>query len=110
MPSFSKNEVVLVRCPFSDLSDAKVRPAVVVNEPHASDDCFIVPLTSRTGRLGAGEFVLADWQAAGLNVPSAVKRGVYTVHGSLVVKPVGRLSPRDSQQVEQSLRRWFGIR
>ena len=30
MPSFSKNEVILVRYPFSDLTAAKVRPAIVV--------------------------------------------------------------------------------
>jgi mRNA interferase MazF len=29
MPSFSKDEVILVRYPFSDLTAAKVRPAVV---------------------------------------------------------------------------------
>ncbi len=34
MPSFSKNDVVLVGYPFSDLTAVKVRPAVVVNEPH----------------------------------------------------------------------------
>jgi len=109
MPSFSKHEVILVRYPFSDLSAAKVRPAVVVNDPHAVKDYLIVPLTSRTARLAAGEFALADWQAAGLNMPSAVKRGVYSVHGSLVLKSVGRLSPRDAQGVERSLRQWFGL-
>ena len=109
MPSFSKNEVVLVRYPFSDLTAANVRPAVVVGAPHPSDDYFIVPLTSRTDRLGAGEFVLADWQTAGLNLPSAVKRGLYAVHGSLVLKLVGHLSPHDARQIERSLRQWLGL-
>jgi mRNA interferase MazF len=109
MPSFSKNEVVLVRYPFSDLMAAKVRPAVVVNAPHMSDDCLIVPLTSRTATLLAGEFVLADWAAAGLHVSSAVKRGVYTVHSSLIVKSVGRLSSQDSESLERSIRAWLGL-
>lgn len=34
MPSYSKPEVVLVFYPFSDLTSAKVRPAVVVNAAH----------------------------------------------------------------------------
>ena len=38
MPSYSKNEIVLVRYPFSDLTSAKVRPAVIVNAPHASQE------------------------------------------------------------------------
>ena len=48
MPSYSKNEVILVRYPFSALSGVKVRPAIIVNAPHESQDIFIVPLTSRT--------------------------------------------------------------
>jgi len=84
MPSYSKNEVILVRYPFSDLSSVKVRPAIIVNAPHVSQDVFIVPLTSQTASLLAGEFVLADWTAAGLNVPTAVKRGLYTVHEGLI--------------------------
>ncbi len=65
MPSYSKNEVVLVRYPFSDLSSAKVRPTVFVNSAHASRDILIVPLTSKTASLLAGEFVLAEWRKAG---------------------------------------------
>jgi hypothetical protein len=47
MPSYSKNDIILVRYPFSDLSSSKVRPAVVVNAPHVSQDIFIVPLTEK---------------------------------------------------------------
>jgi mRNA interferase MazF len=96
MPNSSKNDIILVRYPFSDLSGAKVRPAVIVSAPHSSQDIFIVPLTSKTAPLLAGEFLLTDWQAGGLNVATAVKRGLYTVHQTLVVKTVGRLSLRDA--------------
>lgn len=65
MPNFSKNEIVLVRYPFSDLTNSKVRPAVVVNAAHISKDLFIVALTSKTQSLMLGEFVLADWQSIG---------------------------------------------
>jgi mRNA interferase MazF len=85
MPRYSKNEVILVRYPFTNLSGSKVRPAVVVNAPHASQDAIIVPLTSRISSLLPGEFTLNDWSKAGLNVPSAVKRGLYTVHQNLIV-------------------------
>ncbi len=56
MNNYSRGEVVLVRYPFSDLSGSKVRPAVIVSAPHASQDVFIVPLTSRTTSLLSGEF------------------------------------------------------
>lgn len=89
MSSYSKNEVILVRYPFSNLSGSKVRPAIIVNAPHASQDVIIVPLTSKISPLLAGKFVLVDWKAAGLNIASAAKRGLYTVHQSLVIKSVG---------------------
>lgn len=109
MPSFSKNEVVLVRYPFSDLTSVKVRPAVIVGRLDQSDDYLIIPLTSKTGRRAVGEFILADWRGAGLNLPSAVKRGIYTLHGSLFVKSVGHLSSVDAQGVQQSLRLWLEL-
>jgi len=109
MPSSSKNDIILVRYPFSDLSDSKVRPAVVVSAPHVSQDIFIVPLTSKTSSLLAGEFLLADWRAAGLNVPTSAKRGLYTVQQTLIAKTVGRLSECDSSELQRSLRGWLGL-
>ncbi|KOR35684.1 MULTISPECIES: type II toxin-antitoxin system PemK/MazF family toxin [Planktothricoides] len=109
MASYSKNEIILVRYPFSDLSSSKVRPAVVVSSPHPSQDILIVPLTSKTVSLLDGEFALVDWSAAGLNVATAVKRGLYTVHENLVIKAIGKLSDADAKQLEQSLRGWLGL-
>lgn len=109
MRTCSKHDVILVRYPFSDLTTSKVRPAVVVNGPSASEDLLIVPLTSRLRGLLSGEFVLTDWAAAGLNVSSAVKRGIYTAHSSLIIKCVGRLSAQDAQKVDRSLRLWLAL-
>ena len=109
MPSYLKNEVLLVRYLFTDFSTTKVRPAVVVQVPHASQDVLIVPLTSQTAGLLAGEFILADWAGAGLNVRTAVRRGIYTVHPRLVLRRLGQLSPADSQQLEQALRAWLDL-
>lgn len=109
MQNYSKNDVILVRYPFADLSSSKVRPAVVISTPHISDDIFVMPLTSKTASLLPGEFVLTDWNSVGLNVVTAVKRGIYTVHRSLVIKGVGKLSSSDSKRVESSLHNWLGF-
>lgn len=109
MPSYSKNDIILVRYPFSNLSGSKVRPAVVVNAYHVSQDVIIVPLTSKVSPLLAGEFVLADWKAAGLNVASAAKRGLFTIHPSLIIKSVGTLSASDAGRLDASLRDWLGL-
>ncbi|HEX8491823.1 MAG TPA: type II toxin-antitoxin system PemK/MazF family toxin [Pyrinomonadaceae bacterium] len=109
MPSYLKNEVVLVRYPFSDLSGSKIRPAVIVSAPHISQDLFIVPLTSRLTSLLAGEFVLSEWKQAGLNVETAVKRGLYTIQQNLIVKRIGSLDDVDSKRLAGSLRSWLEI-
>ena len=110
MASYSKPEVVLVRYPFSDLTGTKVRPAIVVNARHSSRDLFVVALTSKTSQLWAGEFVLAEWKSAGLNVETAVKRGIYTITETLVQKRVGRLEDADQEQLEVSLRAWLDLK
>ncbi|MBF2015943.1 MAG: type II toxin-antitoxin system PemK/MazF family toxin [Rivularia sp. T60_A2020_040] len=109
MPNYSKNSVILVRYPFSDLSAIKVRPAVVVNSESSSQDYLIVPLTSRIDSLFPGEFILTDWEAAQLNVPTAVKRGIYTIEQSLIIKFIGKLSAQDAQTIDTSLRLWLAL-
>jgi len=56
-----------------------------------------------------GEFSLADWQGAGLNVASFVKRGLYTIHESLVINMVGRLGTDDARRIDAALRQWLGL-
>ena len=107
MPNYLKNNVILVRYPFSNLSNSKVRPAIVVNSKHISQDILIVPLTSKTNSLLPGEFVLVEWQAAGLNVSSAVKRGIYTVNQKLAIKTIGKLQRVDALKLEISLKSWL---
>ncbi len=109
MNNYSKNDVILVRYPFSDLSGSKVRPAVIVSASHISKDFFIVPLTSKTKRLLDGEFVLANWKETGLNVTTAVKRGLYTIKQNLIIKKVGSLSASDAEKLETSMYNWLGL-
>jgi mRNA interferase MazF len=110
MPSYSKNEVVLVRYPFSDLSNSKIRPAVVINSPHVSQDAIIVALTSKTASLLTGESTLSEWKSAGLNTETAVKRGIFTINQKLIIKSVGKLFAADSEKLDRALRDWLGLR
>lgn len=107
--SYSKNDVILVSYPFSDLSSTKVRPAIIINAPSISKDYFIVPLSSRTENLLTGEFILQDWQKAGLNVKSIVKRGIFTIQDTLIIKKIGTLKIEDSNKLEESLKLWLGF-
>ena len=100
----SRNDVVLLPIPFTDLTSRKVRPAIVIgcNGP----DLFLVPISSV---LANTDFPLKEWQATGLNVPSGVKAQIATVEARLAVKIVGSLAAPDRQLLEQRLRTWLQL-
>jgi PemK-like, MazF-like toxin of type II toxin-antitoxin system len=100
----SRNDVVLLPIPFTDLTSRKVRPAVVIGRRGA--DLFLVPISSV---LANTAFALHEWQAAGLNVPCGVKAQLATVEERLVLKIVGRLAEIDAQSLNQQLRLWLQL-
>lgn len=102
----SRNDVVLLPVPFTDLTSRKVRPAVVVGRESRQGDLFIVPISSQ---LINTDVPLHDWRAAGLNVPCGLKAQLATVAEGLVLKSVGRLSARDRTALDQRLRHWLSL-
>lgn len=100
----SRNDVVLLPIPFTDLTSRKVRPAIVVGVNGV--DLFVVPISSV---LVNTDFPLQEWQAAGLNVPSGVKAQLATVEDKLVVKIVGKLTANDAKVLDTKLRSWLRL-
>jgi mRNA interferase MazF len=104
--SYSRNELVLLPIPFTDLSSRKVRPAVVLGHSSHPGDLFVAPISSQIANV---EILLCDWQAAGLNVPCGIKSQLATIEDRLVVKSVGRISARDQAALDASLRSWIKL-
>jgi len=104
-----RGDVVLVPFPFSDLSATKVRPAVVLSGAsyHRTEpDLILAAITSRLGAAtGSFDYVLRDWQAAGLRYPSALKPVLFTLAPSRVLHHIGALSSPDLTQVGQRIAR-----
>lgn len=108
--NYSKGDVVLLPYPFTDLQATKVRPAIVVAaEDGKYSDVFVVPVTSRISALNSGEYVLKNWSSAGLNVPSAVKRGCVLVDTALILKKVGTCSKPDVTALNRALKQWLEL-
>jgi mRNA interferase MazF len=84
----SRDDVVLLPIPFTDLSSSKVRPAVVVGHGSWPGDLFVVPVTSQ---LQNADLIIGQWVEAGLNVPSGIKGQICTVEVRLVRKVVGQI-------------------
>ena len=100
----SRNDVVLLPIPFTDLTSRKVRPAIVLGRNGA--DIFLAPISSV---LSNTDFSLKEWRAAGLNVACGVKGQIATVEERLVVKKVGILDADDERTLNARLRNWLQI-
>lgn len=108
--SLKRGSVVLAIYPFTDLSSAKRRPALVVS---ASDrpgrDCILAFITSRTEPIETTDLVLdssdRDFAATGLHVQSSVRCGkLMTLDRSLLTGRLRRLSRRLMSEIDTRLK------
>ena len=111
--SYKRGDVVLAPFPFSDQTSIKQRPALVISVEDfqkQGPDLLIMAVTSQVkGPLKVGEFLIRDWQAAGLLKPSAVKAAIATVEAQLVRRRLGHLSDDDLEQLKRSLGELLGL-
>lgn len=106
---FQRNDVVLIPFPYTDLSAAKTRPAVVVSSTlyaQARSELILLYVSSQVAKADSMvDYVLKDWKSAGLIKPSFVRPKIATIDPALIVHRVGNLSRQDSESVDSSLRR-----
>jgi mRNA interferase MazF len=106
--AYQTGEVVLVNYPYTDLTTVKARPAVVVSGARYQSeqpDVMLAALTSNvSAATGSLDYVLQDWTAAGLRLPTAYKPVLVTLEPSLIVHRIGHLSSRDFMEIQTRLR------
>lgn len=106
--AFQRGDVVLIPFPFTDLTATKTRPAVVVSSAAyqgVRSELLLAYVSSQIVKATVPiDYVLADWQAAGLLKPSFVRSKLAAIEPTLVVHQVGRLSAQDLSEVDRRLR------
>lgn len=92
MGAFARGSVVLVRFPFSDLSQSKQRPAVVLADS-GRGDWLLCQVTSKAySDARAVAINDADFQSGSLRVTSYARSSkLFTAHQSLIVSEIGVL-------------------
>ena len=92
--------VVLVPSPFSDLSQAKLRPAIVLADV-GRDDWILCQITSTPyGDPRAISLADDDFATGSLRVASYARPGkLFTAHRRLMVTRVGQLKPQPLQNI-----------
>lgn len=99
MGSFAAGSVVLVRFPFSDLSQSKLRPAIVLRDSGRGDWLLCQITSNRYADPRAVELSDSDFRTGSLHRTSYARAAkLFTAHESLVFSEIGVLR-------EESLRR-----
>jgi mRNA interferase MazF len=103
-----KGDVVVVPFPFSDLSRAKRRPALVAASP-SGDDLILCQITSQAVRDG---YALAlsdsDFREGSLKQPSNIRPNrIFTADKRLILYRVGALKQEKLQEVAQAIVQLF---
>jgi len=111
MTTYNKWEVVLVPFPFTDLSFAKRRPALIVSPDSynaSGQDIVIAYLTSQINsspRLG--DYHLQKWKEVGLPKPSMIRMKFATIDKSIIIKKLGELKTSDCNGIENNILSFF---
>jgi mRNA interferase MazF len=99
MGGFVKGEVVVVPFPFSDISETKVRPALVVANL-SGDDLILCMITSVERDADSIPLTNADFLTGRLAVDSNIRPNrLFTAEDSIILRSKGRLLPAKMQQV-----------
>ncbi|MDY6930007.1 MAG: type II toxin-antitoxin system PemK/MazF family toxin, partial [Pseudomonadota bacterium] len=92
-------DVVLVGFPSTNLQAIKKRPAVVISDTtyqQGRPDVILMAITSQIRQpLAFGEYLLQDWQQAGLLKPPVLKPLIAMIEQTQIVKGMGQLAPDD---------------
>lgn len=104
MTRYSPGAVVLVRFPFTRLTAAKKRPAIVISPVQYAlryGDLAVLALTSQSQ---PEPFLsLQHWRTAGLLGPTWIKPTVLTLAESIIDRQIGVLNVADVFRIPQAL-------
>ncbi len=104
MAEFIKGDVVVVPFPFSDLSQAKRRPALVV-AVLSGDDLILCQVTSQTVKDSyAIALTTEDFSSGNLKQDSNVRPNrLFTADRQIILSTVGQLKPEKLNEVIDKL-------
>ena len=110
---YERGDVLLIPFPFTDLSAAKTRPAVVISSPlywRIRSEFLLAYLSSQVSKANPElDYTLVDWKSAGLLKPTFVRPKIAAIEPSLVVYHVGKLSDTDMSAVDICLRQAMNL-
>ena len=112
MTTCKYGDIVLVTFPFTNLQVTKKRPAVIISSlsyNQTRPDFILMAITSQIkNERSIGEYILQDWQQAGLLKPSMIKPLIATLEQNKIVKNMGQLSNTDREMLNAIIQTILG--
>ena len=108
--NYKKWDIVLVPFPFTDLSAVKKRPALIIssNEYNEYQDVVVAFVTSNLAtQQRMGDYKIREWEKSNLPKPSMIRMKFATIDKSIILKTLGRLPEKDSNEFGQALIHFF---
>lgn len=94
----SQWDIYLANVPFEDVPQSKVRPVLVIDDTAVIIDC--IKMTSKPPR--RGEYVLKDWENAGLHKQTAVRISKrLRLEKARLIKQIGKLQLNDIVEIQK---------
>lgn len=106
-----QKEVVLAPFPFTDQTDSKIRPALVISTNHMNngEDVIIAAITSKkTPNTYSIPLTDADFTHGRLLAESSIRYShLVTVKKTLIIRTVAKLSEKKWKEVQKELQKLF---
>ena len=108
MGVYAAGAVVIVPFPFSDLSQSKLRPAVVLASAGRGDWILCQITSNRYGDPTAIELTNGDFTQGALRLTSHARPAkLFTAHESLITAEVATLSPSATRTIREAVTALF---
>lgn len=113
--AINKGDIVLVNFPFTDLSQTKLRPALVLCLSVTGNDATLCAITSQNvSSLNREEFALnasdAEFPSTGLRISSKViVTRIATLNRQLIVRKLGKLGTQQMQVLNTTMIQAFQL-
>lgn len=100
----NKRDIVLISVPFTDLSERKLRPALILAK--VQDDLLCCFISSNLGTETENDVIVKKDRKNNLKADSVIKCGkLFTLHQSLVEWKIGKLDEKDYELVAKKITR-----
>src|SRR5437870_8059669 len=101
---YCPGETLLAALTFTSQAGSKKRPVIAIRDV-GDDDLLVAPVSGQAARV-TYDVTLADWQKAGLRLPSVVRvEKLATIEKSTVLRRLGKATTNDWAAVKQSMKR-----